>query len=190
MVGGRGNDVYRVDDAKDRVVEHAGEGIDLVTAAVSHVLARNVENLTLTGNATRATGNNLANVLTGTAGDNVLDGRAGDDVLSGGAGRDWLYGREGADVFAFSNRVHSLPGAASDVIADFEAGIDTIGLAALGDKVKGSLSFIGDDAFSGTRGEVRYDNHVVAIDMNGDSISDFEIHMKGHVVLSADDFNF
>jgi Ca2+-binding RTX toxin-like protein len=81
LTGGAGNDVYIVDNAGDVVTEQPGEGTDEVRASVSHSLAANVENLTLTGAANiDGTGNELANVLAGNAGANVLSGRAGNDV--------------------------------------------------------------------------------------------------------------
>ena len=99
MEGGAGNDVYVVDHARDRVVEAARAGTDLVRASVSYALAANVENLLLTGRgAINGTGNGLANVLTGNAAANVLNGGAGNDRLSGGAGADRLLGGAGNDV--------------------------------------------------------------------------------------------
>ncbi|WP_319800866.1 M10 family metallopeptidase C-terminal domain-containing protein [Rhodobacter sp. KR11] len=87
LVGGAGDDLYIVDDA-DLVVELAGEGTDTVLASVSHALAAEVENLTLTAGFLTATGNALNNVLTGTYGQDTLDGGAGDDRMVGGFGND------------------------------------------------------------------------------------------------------
>lgn len=92
MVGGRGNDLYIVDNAGDRVIEIEGEGVDTVKASVSYQLSQNAENLQLTGSgAINATGNALDNQLSGNAAANVLDGGAGADTLVGGAGDD-TYG--------------------------------------------------------------------------------------------------
>ncbi|RJF86476.1 hypothetical protein D3874_05085 [Oleomonas cavernae] len=89
LIGGTGDDDYIVGGAFDVVVEAAGEGTDTVESRVTHVLAANVENLTLTGSAAiGGTGNALANTLTGNAAANRLDGGAGEDVLRGGAGND------------------------------------------------------------------------------------------------------
>lgn len=89
LTGGTGDDLYVVDNTGDRVIEAADEGTDAVRASVSHVLAENVENLTLTGTAAiNATGNDLDNRLTGNAGDNLLDGGVGADAMAGGRGND------------------------------------------------------------------------------------------------------
>jgi Ca2+-binding RTX toxin-like protein len=88
MLGGAGNDSYVVDDNGDVVIEFAGEGFDQVSASINYVLARQVEQLSLTGSAIRATGNDLDNLLFGNSLANDLDGAAGADAMSGGAGDD------------------------------------------------------------------------------------------------------
>jgi Ca2+-binding RTX toxin-like protein len=125
LTGGLGNDTYYVDNARDRVVERAGEGIDTVVSKVTWTLGEAIENLTLTGTGKiNGYGNALDNVLTGAAGANVLSGGLGDDRLTGGAGADTLYGGAGADVFVFAR------GSGKDVIADWGAG-DVIDVSAL-----------------------------------------------------------
>ncbi|HEX8445329.1 MAG TPA: family 16 glycosylhydrolase [Sphingomonas sp.] len=103
MTGSHGNDWYSVDHAGDIVIEKAGEGIDSVTASVDHILAANVENLTLVGNAVQGTGNDLDNILIGNDRANVLSGGAGNDRLDGGAGADILTGGLGDDTFVVDN---------------------------------------------------------------------------------------
>ncbi|HEX8256239.1 MAG TPA: calcium-binding protein [Allosphingosinicella sp.] len=88
MAGGLGNDGYSVDNAGDRVTEAFDGGIDRVSSSINHILAANVENLTLVGTAGSGSGNILANTITGNAGDNKLDGKGGADRLVGGAGND------------------------------------------------------------------------------------------------------
>ena len=101
LVGGQGNDTYVVTQTGDVVTELAGEGIDVVQASITHTLANNVENLTLTGtSAISATGNAIDNVLTGNSKNNTLTGNAGNDTLDGGtAGTDALRGGTGNDTY-------------------------------------------------------------------------------------------
>jgi len=99
MAGGAGNDTYIVDNANDAVVELASEGVDTVLTALSHQLAANVENLTLTGTVdVTATGNDLGNVLIGNGGANRLDGAGGADVMAGGSGDDTYVADQALDV--------------------------------------------------------------------------------------------
>ncbi len=94
LAAGRGNDTYIVNHSGDMVVEHAGEGADVVYSAVSYSLndGSEVESLsTITWEATTAlnlTGNGLANNLIGNAGQNRLDGKAGADAMTGRQGND------------------------------------------------------------------------------------------------------
>ena len=93
MAGGAGDDVYVIDDAGDVADETSVSGSDTLQAMLSYSLADvhvlgAVENLTLLGGATDATGNALANVLIGNGNANRLDGAAGADTLIGAAGDD------------------------------------------------------------------------------------------------------
>jgi serralysin len=90
LAGGSGNDTYIADDPKDSIIEHPGEGVDLVLSSLAFsVLPNNVENVTLTGAGDgQVVGNDLSNVLVGNGGNNVLDGGRGADSMAGGAGDD------------------------------------------------------------------------------------------------------
>jgi Ca2+-binding RTX toxin-like protein len=105
----------------------------------------------------------------------VLVGFEGNDTLDGGAGADALTGSSGDDTFVFSNVE------IGDLITDFEGG-DSIDLSALGD----NLTFIGDAAFSGAAGEVRYDGGVLSANLSGDLAADFSVTLAGAPTLHAD----
>jgi len=131
MEGGIGDDIFYVDTALDSVIEAAGAGIDHVIATTSHVLAANVENLTIgnggafagTGNLLNNTiiGNNASNLVSGLGGRDLLYGRGGADTLLGGDDVDTLYGQDGDDVLS--------GGLGNDVLSG-GAGRDTFHLSA------------------------------------------------------------
>ena len=88
MAGGRHNDTYVVNSSLDTVVEHYGEGSDLVqTTLASYRLGANVEHLTYTGTASfGGTGTATANRITGGNLGDVFSGLQGNDTLMVGQG--------------------------------------------------------------------------------------------------------
>ncbi|MBM6579755.1 hypothetical protein ILT44_06145 [Microvirga sp. BT689] len=135
LAGGKGNDIYIVDNTQDRITEKANEGIDTVQASVSFSLSAHVENLVLLGSAVSGTGNDLANRITGTAqanrldgaaGDDTLLGGAGDDTISGGTGADSLQGGDGSDDLSGGSDRDSLSGGNGNDRLDGEVGADTM----------------------------------------------------------------
>jgi hypothetical protein len=70
-------------------------------AAVDYALGNFVENIELTGAASRATGNALANWMLGNEGGDTLIGSGGNDTLDGGAGADKLWGGAGNDTLVW-----------------------------------------------------------------------------------------
>ena len=70
MKGGRGNDIFIVDNALDKAIELANQGTDTVKSKVTFTLGLNVEILALTGAAAiNGTGNALNNTITGNWGE-------------------------------------------------------------------------------------------------------------------------
>jgi Ca2+-binding RTX toxin-like protein len=207
MTGGTGDDRYYADNALDSVTEQAGEGTDTVFSSVDFTLGGNVERLTLTGSAALdGTGNGLANILQGTTSANVLDGGdgndtlwgyGGNDTLIGGAGKDTLVGGVGNDSFVFvGGDFGGATTVTADRITDFVAGQDKIDLSAVdANSVVGgdqAFSFIGTSAFSGTAGELHYQqiggNTYVSGDTNGDGLADFMVKLDGLHTLVGTDF--
>ncbi len=128
LSGGAGDDTYRIDSLSDLVIEAADAGNDTVNASIDFTLVANVENLILTGDATRGTGNTLDNSITanglgstlsGVEGNDTLNGGAGDDVLDGGMGTDRMSGNGGNDNYVVDNT-------GDVVIESADAGTDSI----------------------------------------------------------------
>ena len=201
MQGGAGDDRYIVDHLGDVALELAGGGLDLVLASVSFTLGAELEQLTLTGTAhLSGTGHGLANRITGNAGDNLLSGDAGNDTLVGGAGadtligglgQDRLQGQAGADVFRFLAIAESAAGVATrDILVDFSAAAgDALDLSALdansllaGDQ---AFTWLGAGAFTAMAGQLRYAGGVLAGDVTGDGLADFELVLSGAPVLGV-----
>ncbi|MBW4682373.1 MAG: hypothetical protein KME19_20105 [Microcoleus vaginatus WJT46-NPBG5] len=122
--GGLGNDIYVVDSASDIVTEAASAGTDIVNSSVTHTLAANVENLTLTGSAAiNGTGNTFNNVINGNSANNNLNGGYGNDALSGGAGNDTLTGDWSSDSFIYNtNAAFTTASVGADILTDFIGG--------------------------------------------------------------------
>jgi hypothetical protein len=154
-------------------------------------------------------GSSGANVLSGYAGFDALFGLAGDDALNGGdggdalyggAGRDVLTGDAGADFFQFAAVSDSgLTIFTSDMIMDFESGLDRIDLSAIDAIAKNgsgndAFTFIGDQAFSYAAGQLRVSSYadglIVEADVNGDAKADFTIALyePATPTLTAADF--
>jgi hypothetical protein len=151
--------------------------------------------------------------LYGGAGDDTLNGGANGDLLDGGPGQDVLTGGLGADTFLIGmneNGFQPTPPnmmyweqestvSDPDFISDFSQ--------AEGDKINlleidlytvftsgHGLTFIGDNDFSGTAGEVRYEifgnlNYTeITGDTNGDGQADFRINVAGKIDFLNSDF--
>ena len=207
LVGGAGDDTYAVTGTGDKITEGVGAGYDIVYTAVSYTLAANVEELDIFSTAkVTGTGSAIANSIYGGAGINVLKGMAGDDYmvggalndqLTGGTSADLIYGQAGADQFLFG-AVADFATTGIDTIGDFShAQLDKIGLKSIdpdavtaGDQ---AFSFVGTAAFTtDARFQVRLDvqgaNGVVQIDINHDTVADYQILLYGVTSLVATDF--
>lgn len=212
--GNAGNDTYYVYAAGSTLVEAVDEGQDIVFSRVDLTLANNIEELRLQAGAFNGTGNALSNViysanvastLIGLDGDDILRSLGGRDVLNGGAGndrldggksRDFLTGGTGRDLFLFDAGDAPATSANADVITDFtRAEDDRIVLRTI-DAIAGAaddaFTFIGNAAFGGVAGQLRYQvagaDVLVAGDTNGDSVADFMIRVQNMTMMEAGDF--
>jgi Ca2+-binding RTX toxin-like protein len=102
-----------------------------------------------------------ADVAYGSTDANYLYGRDGNDTLYGKEGNDTLFGEAGADRFIFDTMIN---GADADTLADFQSGVDRIGL---------SHFFYG--AVDGGGGAVRY--------FEGNGITGADVHALIGVML-------
>ncbi|MCF8531929.1 MAG: hypothetical protein K9G48_02905 [Reyranella sp.] len=168
MIGGSGNDTYFVNHTGDTVTEQAGEGIDTVQSEISYTLSANVENLTLTGGAVEARGNELANILTGTDSANSLYGFGGDDTLIGGLGADTMVGGSGNDTYNVDNVgdvVTELAGEGTDLVQSsvtYTLGANVENLTLTG---AGSIAGTGNDLSNVLRGNSS-NNTLIGLDGN------------------------
>jgi Ca2+-binding RTX toxin-like protein len=207
MAGGAGDDSYVVDANKDKVVEGAGAGTDLVrTTLASFTLGSNVENLAYNGASSfRGIGNSLNNEITGNSGSDVLTGNSGNDVLvgggggdalQGGTGLDLLIGGDGADWFVFGSISEAGLGATRDVIQDFASGSDKIDLSLIdaNSAARGNQAFSSTlvSTFTGVKAQLSLTisggDLIVSGDVNGDARADFEIMVVGLTSLASSDF--
>lgn len=210
LEGGDGDDIYHA-DALDTIIESAGQDEIVAGHSVDLEDYPEVENLSMSWNLSNRqfSGNSMANVITDLDGSNRLDGRAGDDallanggndILIGGLGVDTLTGGPGSDRFDFLDVGETGVGEAErDVIGDF-ASVDSIHLGQIDADTAHSgnqvFRFLGATDFTGTAGElVTYQQTVngepatvLAGDVNGDGLADFEIELRGQHTLTAGDF--
>ena len=114
--GGGGDDLIRGHSGNDSIEGGSGDD-DLYGGGGGDQIRGGHGNDYLFGSSGRDT-------LMGNAGADELDGGNFDDVLNGGRGADILTGGSGSDTFVFGLS------AGSDLITDFENGVDMIDLAA------------------------------------------------------------
>lgn len=142
--------------------------------------------------------------LFGSSGNDTVDGRAGNDALNGGSGNDQVIGGAGADIltgasgkdtFVFQNYTE-LTRKLVDHITDFNRKDDIIDLKQIDASTErgGNQAFkwIAEQAFHGKDGELRYlksgDKTLIAGDVDGDKVADFQIYLDKYVKLTALDF--
>jgi len=195
-------------------VEATASGVTIGLSAVSGIEIFNGYGDTIllgsttanTFNFTTVTLNGIASIdggggndtITGTASYDIIYGGSGADRLSGYLGSDVLFGDAGNDIFDFNSVFDSDDTNGSDTIADFVRGQDKIDVTTIDANANvtadQNFTFIGTGAFTGTAGQLRYQNdfgdgytHVFA-DVNGDSVADLHIYLQNIYTLSSTDF--
>lgn len=192
--GGAGADAIDGRGGSDVVNYHTSRSGVTVDLASGTGTGGDAQGDTLTS-IERLSGSNFADTLLGDGTANVLEGRVGDDILVGRGGADVLYGGTGVDTFRFDDG-DTGTGANADFIGDFAGGIDDIDLSAIdaniGTAGDDAFTFIGDGAFTGIAGQLRYGanggNTVIEGDVNGDGAADFQILLNGAVTPLVGDF--
>jgi Ca2+-binding RTX toxin-like protein len=163
----------------------------------------NIENLTGSAFDDTVTGNKFANRLDGGAGNDtligdlgadtligglgndIMDAGRGEDILIGGAGADTLTGGTSSDIFRYLDLSDSTA-AGRDLITDLVA-VDIIDLSAIDADIgsAGNQGFQLVAAFTGAAAQMVLtynagaNQTLLALDVNGDGVSDFELLMTG-----------
>ncbi len=178
--GGDDNDRIYGRDGDDDL--RAGTGADFVSGGMGD------DQILGDDGADKMFGGDGDDTLNGGRDKDTIRGGDGNDEIKGGRLNDVLNGGAGADVFVYDVKQDSSTGA-SDVIQDFEVGIDVIDLSA----VASGLTFVGTAAFSGTGNEVRYEiagngKTFIQVDTDANGSADMRIWLTDVGALSADEF--
>jgi serralysin len=204
--------IYSEKTAAISVTLKGSTPVRVVVGGVAEDTILNIESITGGSGSDRLVGDAFANTLVGgagrdsifgMAGNDILDGGTDNDVLTGGLGRDFMTGGTGADRFDFNSITEIGNGATCDIITAFTHLADDIDLSTIdaSSLLSGNNAFV----FRGTAGfttsasgelrVMRFDNAgttndytIVCGDMDADIASEFQIHLKGLVTLTAADF--
>jgi hypothetical protein len=204
---GGGNDTFIAFDGStsNNDIVNGGKGIDTYVVTGGDGQTVNLkDHITIGGNIGSDTITGFENViggdgsdeLIGSNGANSLTGGIGDDDITGLGGRDILTGGVDTDTFIFLALSDSGPKASQrDLITDFTQGEDLIDIvfdAKTGIAGIQAFTLIGVENFHGVKGELRESfkngNTIVSGDVNGDGNADFSVALKGHFLLTTDDF--
>lgn len=143
-------------------------------------------------------GNSGDDILLGGAGDDMLVDLMGSNVLRGGEGRDVMKGGFGWNRYVFDDGDTGADIGSADVIHGLEGSIGNIIDLSLIDAIDGgsddAFTFLGDGAFTGSSGELRYEKDgpftQIQADTDGDQVADYVILAFGRIDFIASDFAF
>ena len=201
--GGAGSDTFNLastgNGAFITLAEHRAAVRSEHSGLIYQYDLRDIENLSDTAGNDILVGDDGPNQIATAFGDDLLSGRGGDDVfwshdeIEPGSGNDTFVGGLGADRISTANGidtiridrlVESLPGH-EDVVTDFSIR-DILDVSRIdADQTapgNQAFTFIGDAAFSGTAGELRYqrlgDGLIVSADADGDREADMAVVLE------------
>ncbi|MDD2864503.1 MAG: type I secretion C-terminal target domain-containing protein, partial [Methylococcales bacterium] len=168
LSGGLGNDVYVTANSTTKIIENFNGGFDEVQSGVDYDLSKlkNVEKLTLTGNAIKAVGANKNELLVGNSANNILDGRASADTMQGGAGNDTYYVDNVGDVI-YEDSAHG--GSGTDTVI---SSITSLSGYTLPIGVE-NLTLIGKSSRSVMQGSGNELNNVITASAGGGTLNGF-----------------
>ncbi len=127
IVGGSGDDQLVGEGDNDRI--YGGTGSDDLNggSANDRLYGNDGNDNLIAGNGNDKLWGDAGNdSLSGGSGKDLMRGGSGDDILSGGTGNDQMTGGIGADEFVFRPLMHS------DIVTDFEDGIDLLDFSGYG----------------------------------------------------------
>lgn len=211
--GGAGNDTIQGGYGDDVLI--GGSGIDTVSYSLLPLddLRVDLGGGTATGNLDlglvvtftdslsgfeNVTGSVNGDTLIGSTGANRISAGRGNDTLVGGRGADDLFGGLGRDTFQYAAATDSgTTSATRDTIYDFsQTENDRIRLISIDANTdrdgNQDFSFIGQAAFTGRAGQLRYekaasDTYIYG-DRDGNGKADFSIHLDDAITLARADF--
>ena len=154
LFGGDGNDDIKGGSGNDYIVGNAGGDKLFGEAGADRIFGRD--------------GNDR---MFGGGGNDYMKGGSGDDTLSGDGGFDTLFGEGGADTFLFKGNWRR------DKVADFENGVDRLGLSSQGLSGFSDLTIVQD----GT---------TVIVSITGDTNNDIRLENTDIADIDAADFSF
>jgi serralysin len=195
--GLNGDDVLRGMAGADTLDGGAGFDAATYTESATGVAVNLTTGIGIGGNAA---GDILIGIenISGSQFNDILIGNAGANALVALNGKDTLTGNAGADRFLFTAVGETPVGANRDIITDFNHSQgDRIELAAIDANtvVAGNqaFAFIGSGAFTNVAGQLRFaasgTDTIVAGDVNGDGVADFNIQLTGVIALVVGDFS-
>ena len=128
--------------------------------------------------------------IDGKDGDDYIIGAISSDKIIGGKGQDVLYGMGGVDTFIYNSTLESGAGESlRDKIMDFQGSqgekIDLSRIDAYTEsKGNQQFTYIGSNAFTGTKGEVRFFDGILQMSTGTDTFADMEIVLTGTTFFS------